>query len=92
MLYVVARLFVRSDFTHCIVARLVCGAISRFMSLRDFSAEQSHEVVSLRDFLRSDLTRCVIARFFCGAISRFLSLRDFSRVAVLRVVSLRGFS
>ena len=65
--------------TRCVVARFICEAVLRFLSLRDFSCGAVLRVASLRDFS-------------CGAISRIASLRGFSCVAVSGVVSLRDFS
>ena len=68
----------RSSLTHCVIARFICGTISRIVSLRDFSAEHLTRCVVARLFVRSDLTRCVVARLFVRSVSHIVSLRDFS--------------
>ena len=55
----------RSGLTHCVIARFICEAVSRVVSLRGFSCVAVSRIVSLRGFS-------------CVAISRVVLLRDFS--------------
>ena len=56
------EIYLRSDFTLYVVARLFCVAVSRVVSLRDFSCGASH-------------TLCC-CEIFCGAVSHIVLLRD----------------
>ena len=96
--------FLRSSLTLCVIAKFICVAVLRFLSLRDFSCVAISRVVLLRDFsaerfhalchceiyLRSGLTHCIIARFLRSNLTRCV-VADFFCEAISRIVSLRNF-
>ena len=89
----------------CVVARFICVAVSRFVSLRDFlrsvsrsvllrdfSAERFHTLCHCKIFLRSGLTCCVVTKFFSrSSLTHYVVARLFCG-AISRVVLLRDFS
>ena len=53
--FVVARLFVRSDFTLFVIAKFICRAVSRCLLLRGFSCGASHPLCRCETFLHTTL-------------------------------------
>ena len=96
----------RSNLRRCVVARLFCGAVSRSVSLRDFSCVAVSRIVSLRGFsygASHALCRCetflaershALCRceiYLRSNLTIYVVARFFCE-AVSRVVSLQNFS
>ena len=75
---VLLRDFLRSDFTHCAVARFICVAVSRCLLLRGFLCGASHALCRCEAFVCRAVSRgYVVTRLFLRSVSRSVLLRVF---------------